>query len=47
VSAPTVEPSTLAIAGFTAKNRPDGKSSAASGTSDDPTSAVIVSGAVG
>jgi hypothetical protein len=44
VSAPTVEPTAAAIAGFTARKRPDGRSIAASGTSDDPTSASIVSG---
>jgi hypothetical protein len=34
----------LADAGFAARSRPDGRSSAASGTSDDPTSALTVSG---
>ena len=47
MSAPVVEPTALASDGFTARKRPDGRSTAASGTSDDPTSASIVSGELG
>ena len=47
MSAPVVEPTALASDGFTARKRPEGRSTAASGTSDDPTSASIVSGGLG